>query len=48
MTIEIDGNKLEYELEGDEHTGERHVVIKSGREAKGDMVIPGLKNGGKI
>ena len=48
MTIEIDGNKLEYEFVGDEHTGERHVVIKSGREAKGDLVIPGLKNGGKI
>ena len=42
MTIEIDGNKLEYELKVDEHTGERKVIIKSGREAKGDLVIPAM------
>lgn len=26
MTIEIEGNKLEYALVVDEHAGERHVV----------------------
>ena len=45
MTIELDGSKLEYEFVGDEHTGERHVVIKSGREAKGDLAIPAMIDG---
>ena len=45
MTIEIDGNKLEYEFKVDEHAGERHVVIKSGRETKGDLVIPEMIDG---
>ena len=42
MTIEIDGNKLEYEFVGDEHAGERHVAIKRGDEAKGHLVIPAM------
>lgn len=45
MTIEIDGNKLEYEFVVDEDTGERHVVIKRGREAKGDLAIPAMIDG---
>ena len=45
MTIEIDGNKLNYEFVVDEDTGERHVVIKRGREAKGDLVIPEMIDG---
>ena len=45
MTLDIDGNKLEYELVVDKHTGERHAVIKDGREAKGDLVIPGQIDG---
>ncbi len=45
MTIDVGGNKLKYEFVADEHTGERHAVIKDGREAKGDLVIPGQIDG---
>ena len=45
MTIEIGENKLEYDFKVDEHTRERHVVVKSGCDAKGDLVIPAIING---
>ena len=45
MTIEIGENKLECDFKVAEHTRERHVVIKSGRDAKGDLVIPPMIDG---
>ena len=45
MTVDVCGNELEYDFKVDEHASERHVVIKSGRGAKGDLVIPAMIDG---
>ena len=40
MTIEIDGNRLEYEFYPDIFSGERHVSITGRNNVRGNITIP--------
>ena len=40
MTIEIDGNTLEYEFATDKSSGEKYVVITKGLAINGISIIP--------
>ena len=45
MTIEIDGNTLEYEFKTDESSGEKHVAITGNGDIKGNLTIPSKIDG---
>ena len=45
MTIEIDGNTLEYGIKTDESSGEKHVAITGNRDVKGNLTIPSKIDG---